>query len=193
MNRREKEPVIRLFLLADLAAQSKRIAPTRETIDSTKAIPQGGLMGLRDQISSDIKDAMRAKEMAKLNALRMVQSAFKNREIELRPEPMSEDEHITVIKKLVKQRKESIEQYQAAKRQDLVDAESAELKLLEQYLPAQMSRDQIEALVVAAIAATKASTIKDMGAVMKEVQAKSGGAADNKIVSELIKAKLTPK
>ena len=74
-------------------------------------------MGLRDQISSDIKDAMRAKDSAKLNALRMVQSAFKNREIELRPEPMNEDEHLGILKKLVKQRKESIEQYAAAKRQ----------------------------------------------------------------------------
>lgn len=150
-------------------------------------------MGLRDQISSDIKDAMRAKEMAKLNALRMVQSAFKNREIELRPEPMSEDEHITVIKKLVKQRKESIEQYQAAKRQDLVDAESAELALLEKYLPAQLSREQIEKVVTEVIAATKASTIKDMGTVMKEVQVRTSGAADNKIVSEVIKSKLSPK
>lgn len=150
-------------------------------------------MGLRDQISADIKDAMRAKEMAKLNALRMVQSAFKNREIELRPEPMNEDEHITVIKKLVKQRKESIEQYQAAKRQDLVDAESAELALLEKYLPAQLSREQIEKVVTEVIAATKASTIKDMGTVMKEVQVRTSGAADNKIVSEVIKSKLTPK
>lgn len=153
----------------------------------------GKRMGLRDQISADIKDAMRAKEMAKLNALRMVQSAFKNREIELRPEPMNEDEHITVIKKLVKQRKESIEQYQAAKRQDLVDAESAELALLEKYLPAQLSREQIEKVVTEVIAATKASTIKDMGTVMKEVQVRTSGAADNKIVSEVIKSKLTPK
>jgi uncharacterized protein YqeY len=147
-------------------------------------------MGLRDQIMNDIKDSMRAKDMAKLNALRMVQSAFKNREIELRPDPMSEDEHIAVLKKLAKQRKESIEQYQAAKRQDLVDAESAELKLIEQYLPAQMSKEQIEKIVTEVIAAVGATTIKEMGAVMKEVQARTAGTADNKIVSEVIKAKL---
>lgn len=148
-------------------------------------------MGLREQISTDIKDAMRAKEMAKLNALRMVQSAFKNREIELRPEPMSEEECLSVVKKLVKQRKESIEQYLAAKRQDLVDAETAELKLLEAYLPAQMSREQIEKIVLEVVASTGAKTIKDMGSVMKEVQARTAGSADNKIVSEIIKSKLS--
>jgi uncharacterized protein len=147
-------------------------------------------MGLRDQIMNDIKDSMRAKDMAKLNALRMVQSAFKNREIELRPEPMSEEEHIAVLKKLAKQRKESIEQYAAANRQDLVDAEAAELKLLEHYLPAQMSKEQVEKIVAEVIAAVGATTVKEMGAVMKEVQARTAGTADNKLVSEIIKAKL---
>ncbi len=147
-------------------------------------------MGLRETISNDIKDAMRAKDSAKLNALRMVQSAFKNREIELRPEPMTEDEHLAILKKLVKQRKESIEQYAAAKRQDLVDNEAAELKLLEFYMPAQMSREQIEKVVTDVMAALNATTVKDMGAVMKEVQARTAGSADNKIVSEVIKSKL---
>ena len=147
-------------------------------------------MGLRDQISSDIKDAMRAKDSAKLNALRMVQSAFKNREIELRPEPMNEDEHLGILKKLVKQRKESIEQYAAAKRQDLVDNETAELKLLELYMPAQLSREQVEKVVADVMTALKATTVKDMGAVMKEVQARTAGAADNRMVSEVVKAKL---
>lgn len=149
-------------------------------------------MGLRDQISTDIKEAMRAKESMKLNALRMVQSAFKNREIELRPEPMSEDEHIAILKKLVKQRKESIEQYAAAKRQDLVDGETAELKLLETYLPAQLSREQVEKVVGEVMAALKATSVKDMGAVMKEVQARTAGSADNKMVSEVVKRSLQP-
>jgi uncharacterized protein YqeY len=147
-------------------------------------------MSLREQISNDIKTAMKEKAMAKLNALRMVQSAFKNREIELRPNPMSEDECLSVLKKLVKQRKESIEQYQAAGRQDLVDAETAELKLLETYLPAQMGREQIEKIVAEVVAATGATTVKDMGKVMKEAQARAQGAADNKLLSEIIKSKL---
>lgn len=148
-------------------------------------------MGLRDQIMNDIKEAMRAKDSAKLNALRMVQSAFKNREIELRPEPMGEDEHLGILKKLVKQRKESIEQYAAAKRQDLVDNETAELKLLELYMPAQLSREQVEKVVAEVMTALNATTVKDMGAVMKEVQARTAGSADNRMVSEVVKAKLS--
>lgn len=147
-------------------------------------------MGLRDQIMTDIKDAMRAKDSAKLNALRMAQAAFKNREIEMRPDPMGEDEHLAVLKKLVKQRKESIEQYAAAKRQDLVDIEAAELKLLETYMPAQMSREQVEKIVGDVMTALNATTVKDMGAVMKEVQARTAGSADNKMVSEVVKSKL---
>lgn len=133
---------------------------------------------------------MKAKDMEKLNALRLVQSAFKNREIELRPNPMSEEEHLTVIKKLAKQRRESIEQFQAANRQDLVDAESKELALLETYLPAQMSREQIEQIVADAIQATGAKSVKEMGLVMKEAQARTAGSADNKLLSEIIKSKL---
>ncbi len=147
-------------------------------------------MGLKEQISADMKDAMKSKEMDRLNALRMVQAAFKNREIELRPNPITEDELIVVLKKLVKQRKESIEQYAAAKRQDLVDNETKELKLLETYLPAQMGREQIEKIVAEVIAETGAKSQKEMGAVMKAVIARTSGSADNKIVSEVVKAKL---
>lgn len=147
-------------------------------------------MALREQITNDIKIAMKERNMEKLNALRLVQSAFKNREIELRPNPMSEEEHITVIKKLVKQRKESIEQYAAANRQDLVDAETKELVLLEAYLPAQLSREQIEQIVAEVLQTTGAKTVKEMGLVMKAAQVKTGGQADNKILSEIIKSKL---
>ncbi len=148
-------------------------------------------MGLRETISGDMKEAMKAKDAAKLSALRMVQSAFKNREIELRPEPINEDELQAILKKLVKQRKESIEQYTAANRQDLVDAETAELKLLETYLPAQMSREKVEEIVSKVIADLGAKSPKEMGAVIKEVIARSGGAADNKIISEIAKARLS--
>jgi len=90
----------------------------------------------------------------------------------------------------VKQRKESIEQFSAAGRTDLADQETAELKVLELYLPAQLGREQIEALVGEVIAATGAKSIKDMGTVMKETLARTGGAADGKLVSEVIKSKL---
>ncbi len=148
-------------------------------------------MGLREQIREDMKVAMKAKEMDKLNAIRMIQAAFKNREIELRPNEISEEELVQVLKKLAKQRKESIDTYTAANRKDLADGEAKELTLIEAYLPAQMSREQIEKLVTQVIAETGAKSQKDMGAVMKGVIAKSGGQADNKLVSELVKAKLT--
>ena len=122
--------------------------------------------------------------------VRFLQAAIKNKEIELRPNPISPDDVLGVLKKMVKQRKESIEQYQGAGRKDLVDKESAELKILEIYLPAQLSKDQIEKIVGETIAEIKATSIKDMGSVMKAVMAKTAGAADNKIVSEAIKAKL---
>lgn len=148
-------------------------------------------MEIRDKLAADVKAAMLAKESVKLGALRMLQAAIKNREIDMRPNPITPDEVLGVIKKLVKQRKESIDQFQQAGRQDLVDQETAELKVLEVYLPAQMGREQIEALVVEVIGALGAKTVKDMGPVMKEVIARSGGAADNKIVSEVIKSKLS--
>ena len=151
----------------------------------------GVVMGLREQIRDDMKEAMKAKEMDKLNAIRMIQAAFKNREIELRPNDISEDELIGVLKKLAKQRKESIETYTAANRKDLADNEAKELKLIEAYLPAQMDRAQIEKIVADVIAETGAKSQKEMGAVMKAVIAKTAGQADNKIVSELVKAKLT--
>jgi len=147
-------------------------------------------MALAEQIRKDITEAMKAKDSARLNALRMVQAAFKNREIELRPNAMPEDEYLGVIKKLVKQRKESIEQFGQAGRQDLVDNETAELKLLETYMPAQLTREQIEKIVADVIATLGATSVKQMGQVMKEAQAKAGGQADNKVMSEIIKSKL---
>lgn len=147
-------------------------------------------MEIREKILADIKAAMIAKDSVKLNTLRFLQSAIKNKEIDSRPNPITADDVMAVIKKLVKQRKESIEQFSAANRQDLVDQEAAELKIMEVYLPAQMSKEQITQLVEEVIAAVGASSVKDMGTVMKEVLARSAGAADGKTVSEVIKSKL---
>lgn len=148
-------------------------------------------MEIREQIMNDMKAAMREKNQVKLDAIRMLQAAIKNREIEVRPNAITGEEVISVIKKMAKQRKESIDQYKAASRQDLVDKEVAELAVIEQYLPAQMSKEQIEKIVTEVIAETKASTIKDMGTVMKAVSVKTAGSADNKLVSEIIKSKLS--
>lgn len=148
-------------------------------------------MDLSEKIKADLKAAMIAKDSAKLSVIRFLQSAIKYREIELRPNPISNDEVMGVLKKLVKQRKESIDQFKAGGRNDLVEQETAELKILETYLPAQMSREQVETLVTDVIAALGAKTLKDMGSVIKEVIARSAGSADNKTVSELVKAKLS--
>lgn len=148
-------------------------------------------MEIREQLLNDMKTAMREKDQVRLDSIRFLQAAIKNREIELRPNAISSDDVMGVIKKLVKQRKESIEQYVAANRQDLADKEAIELKILETYLPAQLGREQIETVVTAVIAELKASSIKDMGPVMKAVMAKTGGAVDNKTVSEIIKSKLS--
>jgi uncharacterized protein YqeY len=147
-------------------------------------------MEIREKMNSDLKSAMKDRDQMKMDAIRFVQSAIKNREIELRPNPISQDEVLGVLKKMVKQRKESIEQYQSAGRKDLVDKEAAELKIIESYLPSQMGREQVEKIVADTITELKASSVKDMGAVMKAVIAKTQGAADNKLVSELVKSKL---
>lgn len=148
-------------------------------------------MEIREKLMSDMKEAMRAKDSLRLEAIRFLQSAIKYKEVEVRPGAITNDDVLSVIKKLVKQRKESIEQFKAAARQDLVDKESQELKVLEGYLPAQMNAEQIANIVIEVIQKTGAKSIKEMGLVMKEVLAKTGGAADNKTVSEIIKQKLS--
>lgn len=148
-------------------------------------------MEIREQLMADIKSAMIAKDSVKLNTLRFLNAAIKNKEIDSRPTPITSDDIMGVIKKLVKQRKESIEQFATAGRTDLVEQETAELKILEAYTPAQMTKEQIEILVSEVISSIGAKTIKDMGTVMKAAMAKSAGQADGKLLSEIIKSKLS--
>lgn len=147
-------------------------------------------MSLKENIMADIKTAMKAKDQVRLETLRFLNSAIKNREIEVRPNEISEDDILGVIKKAVKQRKESIEQFQQAGRNDLADKEKSELEILTTYMPEQMSQEKIEEIVTAVITEMKADSVKMMGAVMKEVIVRCQGAADNKIVSQVVKAKL---
>lgn len=148
-------------------------------------------MEIRERLMDDVKSAMKEKDSLKLNTLRGLQSAIKNREIEMRPNPITGDEVMGVIRRLAKQRKESIEQFEAGGRKDLADQEKAELTILEAYLPTQLSREKIEAVVMEVIAALGAKSMKDMGGVIKEVQARTAGSADNKTVSEVVRSKLT--
>ena len=132
---------------------------------------------------------MRAGEKARLGVIRMITSAIKQREVDERI-TLDDAQVLTVLDKMIKQRKESLVQFQAGNRQDLVDKESAEIALLQTYLPAQLSGAEIDALIAEAIAATGAASVKDMGKVMGIIKAKAQGRADMAAVGAKIKAKL---
>ena len=149
-------------------------------------------MPLVDQIQKDITAAMKAREEAKLSTLRMVKSALKNREIEKRA-PIDDQESIQVLSTLIKQRRDSIEQFTKGGRQELADKEAAEIKLIENYLPKAMGEEQIAEVVKAAITEMGSPTMKEMGTVMKNVMAKlqaTGARVEGKTVSELVKKHL---
>jgi uncharacterized protein len=147
-------------------------------------------VSMRDQLTADMKESMKSGNKVKLEAVRMIISAIKYKETEDRSKPVDDQVIVSLLKTMVKQRKDSIDQFTQGGRQDLVDKETAELKIIESYLPQQMGRDQVEKLVAEAIASTGATSAKDMGKVMKEVMAKTGGNADGKMIQELVKAKL---
>lgn len=147
-------------------------------------------MSLKDKIISDMTAAMKAKDAARLSTLRMVKAGMMNRQIEKGNE-LDDDEVSKLLRSLVKQRRDSIEQYEKAGRQDLADKENAEVDVIEAYLPQAASAEEIEQAVTAAIAATGAASIKDMGKVMKAAQAALAGKnADGRMVSEMVKGKL---
>lgn len=147
-------------------------------------------MSLKEKILTDMKEAMKAKDSHRLEVLRFLQSAVRYKEIELRPGLINDAEIIGVVTKQVKQRKESIDQFEKAGRKDLVDKEKYELSVLEGYLPHQMGRAEVEEVVEGVIKTLNATSMKQMGAVIKEVLAKTVGSADGKLVSEIVKAKL---
>ena len=147
-------------------------------------------MSLTKQIVADLTTAMKAQDANRTSTLRMVKAAMMNRQIEKGSE-LDDDDMQKLLRSLVKQRRDSIEQYEKAGRQELVDKEKAEIEVIETYLPQAASRDEIEQAVAAAIADTGASSMKDMGKVMKAAQAALAGKnADGRLVSEVVKAKL---
>lgn len=148
-------------------------------------------MALKERLLEDIKTAMKSKQAERLEVLRFLNAAIKNREIELRPNPVNDAEVMSVIQKLTKQRTDSIEQYRAANREDLATKEESELLILKEYLPKQLSEAETKQLVQEAIAEAGATTIKDMGKVMKLAAEKAQGRADNKVLSQYIKEKLS--
>src|SRR6476660_61859 len=147
-------------------------------------------MSLSKQIVTDLTAAMKAQDASRLSTLRMVKAAMMNRQIEKGSE-LDDDDMQKLLRSLVKQRRDSIEQYEKAGRQELVDKEKAEIEVIETYLPQAASQEEIEQAVTAAIAETGATSMKDMGGVMKTVQAALAGKnADGKLVSEAVKARL---
>jgi len=144
-------------------------------------------MGLRERIDTDIKDALKSGAKDKVSTLRMLSAALKNKEIDKRPRALTEEEVAETVRSLIKQRKDSIDQFGKGGRQDLVDKETAEVTILEVYLPQQLSREELDAMVRDVVAQTNAQGAKDMGKVMKALIPLLGGRADGKLVSELVK------
>lgn len=147
-------------------------------------------MSLKQQITEDMKTAMRAKETARLGAIRLLLAAMKQREVDERVE-LSDADVVAIIEKMNKQRRDSISQYEAAGRQDLADVEKFEMSVLADYMPQQLSEAEIATAVAEAITATAAASQQDMGKVMGMLKPKLAGRADMGKVSALIKAQLT--
>ncbi len=146
-------------------------------------------MSIKDRIQQDMKDAMRAKDKARLGTIRLILAAIKQREVDERIE-LDDEQVIVVLDKMAKQRRESISQFEQAGRDDLIAQENFELGIIQPYLPEALGENELNALIDAAMAATGASSIKDMGKVMGQLKPKIQGRADMSAVSALIKSRL---
>ena len=148
-------------------------------------------MGLKEQITEDMKAAMRAKDAGKLGTIRLIIADIKRKEVDERIE-VTDEQALAIVEKMIKQRKDSITQFEAGNRQDLADIEKAELEVLTAYMPAGLSDEQIAAEVAAAVSASGASGPQDMGKVMAIIKPKMPKGTDMSAVSALIKKALTP-
>jgi len=152
-------------------------------------------MPIPEQIQKDLTAAMRARDKLRLSTLRMVKAAFKNKEVE-KCGPLDDKEALSVLSTLIKQRKDSIEQFARGGRQELADKEAAEIRIIESYMPRAAGEEEIVSTVRAAIAEMGSPTMKDMGAVMKNVMARfaaAGVRVDGKLVSDVVKRELSGK
>ncbi|SFU39631.1 GatB/YqeY domain-containing protein [Pseudoduganella namucuonensis] len=148
-------------------------------------------MTLKQQISDDMKNAMRAKEAGKLGTIRLLLAEIKRKEVDERIE-VDDTQVVAIVEKMIKQRKDSITQFEAGGRADLADIEKAELAVLAGYMPAGLSEEEVAAEVAAAVAASGAAGPQDMGKVMAIVKPKLAGRADMTVVSALVKKALAP-
>jgi uncharacterized protein YqeY len=147
-------------------------------------------MAIRDQLGDDLKAAMRAKDTLRMETIRSIKAAMLLRETE-KGSDLSNDEMLALVRSLVKQRNDAIESYDAGGRKDLADAERQEKQILEAYLPAAPDAGAVSKVVAEVAAELGASSMKDMGAVMKEAKARLGAAVDGKLLSDAVKAKLS--
>ena len=148
-------------------------------------------MSLKEQITEDMKTAMRAKDSGRLATIRLLTAAIKQKEVDERID-VSDEQVLAIIEKMIKQRKDSISQFEAGGRQDLADIEKAELAILSTYMPAALSEAEVQAEVAAAVSAVGATGPQDMGKVMGVLKPKLAGRADMTAVSAMVKAALVP-
>lgn len=146
---------------------------------------------LEDQILNDYKEAMKGRDAVGVSTLSFLRAAMKNAAIDKKKDKLDDGDVISIIKKQIKQRQDSIEQFKKGNRQDLADKEIKEAQILKKYLPRELSAEEIKKIIEDAVSATGASGMKDMGKVMKEVMARAGGSADGKLLSDLVKEILT--
>ncbi len=148
-------------------------------------------MSLEERLVEEMKHAMKSNEKARLSTIRMIRTAVKNKEIDLRKK-LDDDEIVRVIQGMVRRSQESIEQFKAGGRADLVEKETKEIEILKSFLPQSLSREEIAKIIDESIQETQASSLKDLGKVMKSVMPKLSGKADGKLINQLVKERLSP-
>ncbi len=148
-------------------------------------------MSLEERLIEEMKQAMKSNDKLRLSAIRMIRSALKNKEIELRKK-LEDEEAEKVIQAMVRKSEESVEQFQAGGRMDLVDKEKKEIEIMKSFLPQPLSQEEILKIIDQSIQETQASSMKDIGKVMKSVMPKIGGKADGKLINQLVKERLSP-
>jgi uncharacterized protein YqeY len=148
-------------------------------------------MSLEERLVEEMKQAMKSNDKLRLSTIRMIRSALKNKEIELRKK-LEDEDVVKVVQVMVRKGEESVEQFQAGGRVDLVEKEKKELEILKSFLPQPLSQEEILKIIDQSIQETQASSLKDIGKVMKSVMPKIGGKADGKLINQLVKERLSP-
>ena len=148
-------------------------------------------MGLEERLVEEMKQAMKSNDKLKLSTIRMIRSALKNKEIDLRKK-LEDEDIVKVIQTMMRRGEESVEQFETGGRMDLVEKEKSEIEIMKSFLPQPLSQEEVLKIIDQSIQETQASSLKDMGKVMKSVMPKIGGKADGKLINQLVKNRLSP-